>query len=144
MSDPRCFSLGSRLVLGVSAGRGHSISCSLFAAGVRSSSFGVSMYRVIAVMAIWFCLSPLTFANGCIWSHIDQHVDRNESGIWNPPAYRGVLYGLSAADLGGALWEGDESQFGRTLWQAFDSELLSGIGAAVGKYAFSRVRPSEG
>jgi membrane-associated phospholipid phosphatase len=100
--------------------------------------------RAIAILALFIGTTPLSFANGCIWSHIDQNVDRNESGMWNPSVYRGVLYTLSAADVAGALWEGDETLFGRTLWQAFDAELLSTASAAIGKYAFSRVRPSEG
>jgi membrane-associated phospholipid phosphatase len=101
---------------------------------------------VLRALGILLCIamSASTFANSCIWSHIDHNVDRNESGLWNPSVYRGVLYTLSAADVAGALWEGDESPFGRTLWQAFDAELLSTAGAAVGKYAFSRERPSEG
>jgi membrane-associated phospholipid phosphatase len=81
-------------------------------------------------------------ANHCFWSHIDQRVDYNASGIWNPDTYRGLVTALSVAEIGGAAWEGSESRIGRTLWQGIDSELISGAAATAGKYLFTRVRPS--
>ena len=63
--------------------------------------------------------------------------------MWNPDVYRGVLIGLTAAEIGGAVWNGSESRLGKTMWQGTDSELISGVGATAGKYIFTRVRPSD-
>jgi hypothetical protein len=77
------------------------------------------------------------------WSVIDHRVQKDESGIWNPTVYRGLVGALSIAALGGALWEGSESRFGKTLWQTIDSELLAAGSTTAMKYLFTRKRPSE-
>jgi undecaprenyl-diphosphatase len=80
----------------------------------------------------------------CFWSHIGDHeVTYDASGVWNPDVYRNIVIGLSVAQIGGALWEGAETRFGKTMWQGIDSEILSGVGAQIGKYAFTRVRPAQ-
>jgi undecaprenyl-diphosphatase len=45
--------------------------------------------------------------------------------------------------VGGAVWEGGEERFGRTLWQSIDASLLGGVSSGVLKYTFSRERPSQ-
>ena len=82
-------------------------------------------------------------AQNCGWSRIDHRVTYDASGIWNPSAYRGLVDALTIAEVGGALWEGAESRFGKTLWQGMDSQIIAEIGAAAGKAIFTRVRPSE-
>jgi len=77
------------------------------------------------------------------WSVIDHQVTKDESGIWNPKIYRGLVGVLSVAGLGGALWEGSETRLGKTLWQTMDAELLAAGSTTVMKYVFTRVRPSE-
>jgi undecaprenyl-diphosphatase len=77
------------------------------------------------------------------WSVIDHRVQKDESGIWNPKVYRGLVGVLSVAELGGALWEGSESRLGKTLWQTMDAQLLAAGSTAVMKYVFTRVRPSD-
>ena len=37
------------------------------------------------------------------WSVIDHQVQKDESGIWNPKVYQGLMVALSVASLGGAL-----------------------------------------
>ncbi len=64
------------------------------------------------------------------------------SGAWNPNVYRGVVGALTVAEIGGAVWEGSETRFGKTLWQGVDSEIFGALGATAGKYIFTRVRPS--
>ena len=59
------------------------------------------------------------------WSIIDRRIHQDESSIWNPKVYQGLMVALSVADLGGALWEGSESRPGKTLWQTMDSQLLA-------------------
>lgn len=81
-------------------------------------------------------------AQNCGWSRIDHEVSYDASGIWNPNAYRGLVGALTIAQVGGAVWEGAETPFGRTMWQGIDAEIISGVTAQVGKYVFTRVRPS--
>jgi undecaprenyl-diphosphatase len=82
-------------------------------------------------------------AQSCVFAHIDHRVTKDESGIWNPNTYRGLMDALTIAQIGGALWEGAESRFGKTMWQGIDSELISGVSAYVLQPVFGRVRPSE-
>src|SRR5512144_1458274 len=73
-------------------------------------------------------LSPAAaLAQGCGWSHIDHEVGY-----------------LPIAQVGGALWEGSESRFGKTMWQGIDSEILGDVAAEGGKYIFTRARPDQG
>lgn len=82
-------------------------------------------------------------AQQCGWSRIDHRVSYDASGIWNPNVYRGVLGMLTLAGLGGAVWEGSETRFGKTMWQGVDSEIVAGVTATAGKYIFTRVRPID-
>jgi len=82
-------------------------------------------------------------AQNCWLSHIDHRVTLDESGVWNPTAYRGTMAALTLAQVVGALWLGADDRLGRTAWQGIDAELLSAAGAEVGKYVFTRTRPSQ-
>ena len=93
--------------------------------------------------ALLFSLAAAgTPAAGCVWSHVDHEVSYDASGMWNPNVYRGLVWGLTAAEVAGALWEGSESRFGKTMWQGIDSEIIGGVSAQAGKYLFTRVRPT--
>jgi undecaprenyl-diphosphatase len=70
-------------------------------------------------------------------------VSYDASGLWNPKVYRSLVGVLTVAQIGGAVWEGAETRFGKTMWQGIDSEIIAGVAATAGKYAFTRVRPSE-
>ena len=78
----------------------------------------------------------------CGLSRIDHTVSYDASGIWNPDVYRGIVGALTVAQVGGAVWEGSESRFGKTMWQGIDSEIIGGVTATAGKYIFTRTRPS--
>jgi len=80
-------------------------------------------------------------AQSCGWSHIDNKVGYSDSGMWNPNVYRGIMGALTIAQVGGAIWEGSQSRFGKTMWQGIDSEAISAVAAEAGKYVFTRVRP---
>jgi undecaprenyl-diphosphatase len=85
--------------------------------------------------------APATRA--CVWEAIDHKIGHDESGPWNPSIYRGIVRGLTVLQVGGALWEGAESRFGRTMWQGIDSQLI-GYGSAVAmKHIFTRERPRD-
>jgi hypothetical protein len=74
---------------------------------------------------------------------IDSRLSFDDSGIW-ARRYQDALIGvLIVGEVGGAVWEGGEERFGRTLWQSIDASLLGGVSSEVLKYAFSRERPSQ-
>jgi PAP2 superfamily len=93
------------------------------------------------LVALALSLHPVS-AQDCGWSRIDHRVAYDASGIWNPEVYRGVVELLTAAEIGGAVWEGADSRFGKTMWQGIDAEIFAGVSATAGKYIFTRTRPS--
>jgi acid phosphatase family membrane protein YuiD len=74
---------------------------------------------------------------------IDHLVPYDDSGIWKRSNQEFVEYGLIAAEVGGALWEGGESRLGKTFWRSIDSSVAAGLVAQVMKVTFSRVRPRD-
>jgi hypothetical protein len=74
---------------------------------------------------------------------IDHEWTYDNSGIWKRSNQEFLEYGLIVGEVGGALWEGGETRFGRTLWQSVDASAASGIVALAMKYAFSRTRPID-
>jgi undecaprenyl-diphosphatase len=95
------------------------------------------------VMAVAFALPASAAAQNCGWSHIDHLWSLDNSGVWNPDVSRGITAALTIAQVGGAIWEGSESRFGKTMWQGIDSELIGAGAAQLGKYIFTRVRPDQ-
>ena len=90
--------------------------CRLIASTLRSG---------LALAAFALSLGMPASAQNCFWSHIDHQVSYDASGVWNPSSYRSVVIGLTIAQVGGALWEGSETRFGKTMWQGIDSEIIS-------------------
>src|SRR5215831_21064934 len=105
---------------------------------------GRTMRTRMLFAAVLASLSISAAGQNCGWSRIDHEVSYDASGVWNPNAYRGLVIGLTAAQVGGALWEGAESRFGKTMWQGIDSEIIGGVAAEAGKYIFTRARPDQG
>lgn len=98
--------------------------------------------KQIALVTFVALNAAASWAQDCGLSRIDHRVSYDASGIWNPNVYRGIVGALTVAEVGGAVWEGSETRFGKTMWQGIDSELISAAAATVGKYAFTRVRPT--
>lgn len=73
----------------------------------------------------------------------DHELSYDNSGIWKRSYQQTLEYGLIAGEVVGAVWEGGETRFGRTLWRSIDASVASGIVAQVMKVAFSRVRPID-
>jgi hypothetical protein len=103
-----------------------------------------SKHRGVAAWLVSLLLlarAPACMAGGGPFG-IDHEWTYDNSGIWKR-SYQEVLeYGLIVGEVGGAVWEGGETRFGRTLWQSIDASAASGIVAIGMKYAFSRVRPN--
>lgn len=99
-----------------------------------------------AVPAAWLMtLLLLSRAPACLAAGgpfgIDNEWSYDDAGIWKRNYQEFLEYGLIVAEVSGALWEGGETRFGRTLWQSIDASAASGLVALGVKYAFSRVRP---
>ena len=89
----------------------------------------------------------LTLATASAWAGgpfgIDHPVGGDASGIW-VRRNQLILQDLTPlVVLTGALWEGDNSRFSHTSWQAADSLLVGAATSGVMKLAFSRSRPSQ-
>lgn len=96
-----------------------------------------------SLMALVVSLTALpAVGQNCGWSRVDHLVNYDASGVWNPKVYRGLVGVLTVAEIGGAVWEGSETRFGKTMWQGIDSEIIAGATATAGKYIFTRTRPS--
>ena len=100
------------------------------------------LHRELATVALALACAGPAAAQSCGWSRIDHRVAYDNSGVWNAQAYRGLVGLMTLGQIGGALWEGAESRFGKTMWQGIDAEIISGATAAAGKLIFTRVRPS--
>jgi hypothetical protein len=96
----------------------------------------------------------LVFAAGVLYaqrSHagggplgIDHQWHYDDHGIWAPHYEQGLVYGVMIFEAGGAVWLGNDDDFGHTLWQSVDASIVSGVSAEILKYAFSRARPNQG
>lgn len=75
---------------------------------------------------------------------IDHRWSYDDSGIYKRQIQKNLLSLLVAGDFAGALWEGDQSRMGKTLWQSVDSTILASGSAAVMKAVFTRSRPIQG
>ena len=74
---------------------------------------------------------------------IDHRLSYDNSGIWARSNQNALIAVLLAGEVGGALWEGGEDRFGRTLWRSIDATVIGGVSSEVLKRVFSRERPSE-
>ena len=100
--------------------------------------------QIRGLVLVFAMASTPAVAQNCGWSRVDHLVGYDASGMWNPNVYRGIVGALTIAQVGGAIWEGSESRFGKTMWQGIDSEIIGEVGAEAGKYIFTRARPPNG
>lgn len=96
--------------------------------------------RAFAILAL-FVAPSFAVAGGGPFG-IDHVVPYDNSGIWNRSYQKDLAVGTAVVVTGGALWEGDDTKLGDTLWRSADSMWLSVGTAQVMKFAFSRERPS--
>jgi len=74
---------------------------------------------------------------------LDHEWSYDDSGVWKRSNQLALEYGIVGFEVIGAVWEGGDDRFGRTLWQSIDASASSGIVALALKYSFSRVRPID-
>jgi undecaprenyl-diphosphatase len=75
---------------------------------------------------------------------IDHELALDDRGIWARSVQTDLQFGVIAAEIGGALWFGNDNELGHTLWQTLDSSIISGLAADAMKRAFGRARPNQG
>lgn len=99
--------------------------------------------RCIAiVLTLAFVSPPACLAGGGLLG-LDHEWSYDDRGIWQRADQEALEYGIIGFEVIGAVWEGGDTRFGRTLWQSIDSSASSAIVAEALKYAFSRERPID-
>lgn len=106
--------------------------------GCRRSALTARLSLLLALLL----RVPTSVAGGGLFG-IDHELTYDNSGIWRRTNQEALEYGLIGGEVVGAIWEGGETRFGRTLWQSVDASAASGVVALAMKYAFSRVRPVD-
>ena len=99
--------------------------------------------KSMALLLLLLLASPAACLAGGGPLGIDHEWTYDDSGIWKRSNQEALEYGLIGFEVVGAVWEGGDDRFGRTLWQSIDASASSGVVALALKYAFSRVRPDE-
>jgi membrane-associated phospholipid phosphatase len=90
-----------------------------------------------------FLLPLLLLTSSHAYAGFDHELSLDQSGIWARQYQTGLQDGVIALELAGSLWFGNDNELGHTFWQTIDASAISGIGAQVLKYAFSRARPYQ-
>lgn len=93
--------------------------------------------------AAGLALSIATAAHAGGLLGIDHRLNYDDSGIWKRRNQVILQDVAPLVVLAGALWEGDDTRFGHTSWQAIDSMLIGTVTQAGMKIAFSRSRPTQ-
>ena len=75
---------------------------------------------------------------------IDHPLAFDQSGIWARRNQKALEYGVIGFELAGAIWLGNDDEFGHTLWQAVDATAVSALGVTGLKVVFGRTRPNAG
>src|SRR5678816_1814765 len=108
-------------------------------ASERRSRLAMSASRYVSRVVL---AGALAWCSGA-FGGFDHKVPFDESGIWDRDVQKGVQYTTVAVILGSALWEGGQTQLGRTSWQAVDSTIIGAVTSEAAKRIFSRARPSQ-
>ncbi len=90
-----------------------------------------------------FCAALVSLSPGAVSAGIDHRVMLDESGIWSRNVQKGLLDTLVVGEIAGAVWQGGETELGRTFWQSIDASAIGSASAEALKHAFTRARPSQ-
>jgi undecaprenyl-diphosphatase len=107
---------------------------------MREPVLGQALRGCAAAAALGVALLPHAHAAGGPLG-IDHRWSFDDSGIWQRSHQTTLRYATWITVGAGALWEGDDSRLGRTLWQSVDSLVIGGLAAQGMKRVFSRTRP---
>src|SRR5699024_4228640 len=96
----------------------------------------------VFVLALIFLLPMPALAGGGLFG-MDHRVNYDDSGIWGEAHQNQVLAATGLFVVGAALWEGNDSRFGHTMWQSSDAMVLALAGHFVLANVFQRRRPRD-
>ncbi|MEJ2345192.1 MAG: phosphatase PAP2 family protein [Gammaproteobacteria bacterium] len=74
---------------------------------------------------------------------IDHKLAYDNSGIYKRSYQKDLIVGMIVGETAGALWEGNNTRLGHTLWQSVDASILGGVSSSALKLIFTRARPSQ-
>jgi undecaprenyl-diphosphatase len=107
------------------------------AVNTRSTPFGLLFCTLLAV-------ASTSVRAGAGPLGIDHAVDAGDAtGIYSRRIQQVLQVGVPLVVVGSALWEGADSRFGKTAWQAGDALALGVATSESMKRIFSRSRPSQ-
>jgi len=75
---------------------------------------------------------------------IDHKLAYDQSGIWSRSNQEALQYGVIIFEIAGAVWLGNDDEFGHTLWQSIDASVVSAVAAEALKRTTGRPRPESG
>lgn len=93
---------------------------------------------------LFWVMSSLALADAAGPLGLDHRLNFDPSGIWSDGHLQAMGYGSALLVLGGALYEGNDSRLGKTLWKSLDAMLLADVSATAAKALFRRQRPIDG
>jgi membrane-associated phospholipid phosphatase len=74
---------------------------------------------------------------------IDHLVTLDDHGIWARNNQLLLFDAMLVGEGAIALWEGNDTRLGHTMWQSIDATMVAGVAAQGMKMAFSRSRPNQ-
>jgi undecaprenyl-diphosphatase len=95
------------------------------------------MKKLLILLAL---LLAAQLAHALGFDHFDE---REDTGIWRRSNQKTVLNLLAIGVVGTALWQGTDTQLGRTSWQAIDATLATAATTEAMKRVFGRPRPAQ-
>jgi hypothetical protein len=104
----------------------------------------VELIRRLRLSRPALLLPLLLLTSSRAFAGFDHELTLDQNGIWARKYQTALEGGVIALELAGSLWYGNDNELGHTFWQTIDSSAISGVGAQVLKYGFSRARPDQG
>ena len=96
-------------------------------------------FQLSAWAVAWFFAG----ASSCLGGGIDHRLSFDQSGIWKHSNQLVLLDTLVIGEVAGGLWEGGNTELGRTFWQAMDASAIGAVSVEGLKRVFTRSRPIQ-
>ena len=103
--------------------------------------FSVSRQRA-SVLVAGLALAFQVHAGGGPFG-IDHRLNYDNSGLWKRSNQTLLQDATLLLVAGGALWEGDDTRLGHTMWQSIDAMGIGAVSAEAMKRVFTRSRPRQ-
>jgi undecaprenyl-diphosphatase len=95
------------------------------------------MNRLLALVVLVLATSV---AHALGFDHFDE---REDTGVWRRSNQKAVASLLFVGVVGTAVWQGTDTELGRTSWQAIDATLATAATTEAMKRVFGRPRPAQ-